>query len=365
MIFRIFLFWFLISTSVAAETVRLKDIATFEGIRSNPLIGYGLIVGLNGTGDSIRSAPYTKELLSTILERLGVNTFEDEFRTKNIAAVIVTATLPPFARKGTQIDVNISTIGDAKSIRGGSLVLTPLSAADGRTFAVAQGAVVSSGVAVDGDAAAMTQGVPTAGTIPSGAIVEREIDFDLTDLSTLSIALKEADFRTVQSIEQAINTEFRRNLSIARDSRTIDILLDNAPNASVSQLLARIEHIEITAPKIARIVVDQRSGTVVISESVRISRVAISKENLILNVEEAPIAIQPNPFSEGESLVVSRSEVDIENDQVVALSEFTGATFLSDIVTGLNALGLTSNDLIDILMSIKAVGALHADLIIL
>lgn len=356
--------WFALATSVMAGPVRIKDLVEFDGVRGNDLVGYGLVVGLNGTGDGLRNAPFTEEIMSNILERLGVNVAGEQFRPKNVAAVFVTASLPPFARAGGQIDVTVSAIGDAKSLLGGTLIMTPLNAADGEIYAVAQGTIIAGGAVAEGDAATVTQGVPTAGVIPSGARVEREIDFELDSLTDLRIALRDADFTTAARIEQAINDDFGRPVARMLDSGTVTLNVPGTRMASVAHALGRIENILVEPERKARVVVDQRSGTIVMGEDVRISRVAVSQGNLTLRIEEAPIAIQPNPFAEGETVVVPRTNARLEEEPGIGLAEVPEGTSLSEVIAGLNALGVAPRDMIDILKSIKAAGALHAEFIV-
>lgn len=349
----------------SAQGVRLKDLADFEGVRGNDLVGYGLVVGLDGTGDGLRNAPFTEETMSNILERLGVNVSGEQFRAKNVAAVIVTGQLKPFSRAGSTIDVTVSAIGDSSSLRGGTLIMTPLNAADGQIYAVAQGSIIAGGIAVEGEAAKAVQGVPTAGSIPSGAIVEREIAFDFGDREDLVVALKTPDFSTASRVERAINVAVGTRMAKMLDSGTVRLDLTTSPAFSPAQLVANIENLRIEPDAIARVVVDQRSGTIVISENVRVSRVAVSKGNLTLTVQEQPLAIQPNPFSEGETVVVPRTAVDVAAAPGVSLAEVPRGTTLSDVITGLNALGISPNELIDILKAIKAAGALHADFVVM
>lgn len=347
-----------------AGPVRIKDLVEFDGVRGNDLVGYGLVVGLNGTGDGLRNAPFTEEIMSNILERLGVNVAGEQFRPQNVAAVLVTAALPPFARGGSQIDVTVSAIGDADSLLGGTLVMTPLNAADGQIYAVAQGTIIAGGVVAEGDGANVTQGVPTAGVIPSGARVEREIEFDLSSLTNLRLALRDADFTTAARIEQAINTDFGRPVAFMLDSGTVQLDIPETRMPSVAHALGRIENISVRPERKARVVVDQRSGTIVMGEDVRISRVAVSQGNLTLRIEEAPIAVQPNPFADGETVVVPRTNAEIEEEPGIGLAEVPTGTSLSEVISGLNALGVAPRDMIDILKSIKAAGALHAEFIV-
>ncbi|HEY0214011.1 MAG TPA: flagellar basal body P-ring protein FlgI, partial [Paenirhodobacter sp.] len=256
----------------SAASVRIKDLVDFDGVRGNDLVGYGLVVGLNGTGDGLRNAPFTEEIMSNVLERLGVNVVGEQLRPKNVAAVMVTASLPPFARAGSQIDITVSAIGDAKSLLGGTLIMTPLNAADGEIYAVAQGTILSGGVSVQGQAASIVQGVPTSGTIPSGARVEREVAFELGSMQTMRLALKNPDFTTAGRIERAINQEFGTRVATMMDSGTVTLDLGRANMRSAAHAIGRIETLNVEPEQPARVVVDQRSGTIVMGEEVRISR---------------------------------------------------------------------------------------------
>jgi flagellar P-ring protein precursor FlgI len=353
-----------LATAVQAAPVRLKDLVEFDGVRSNELVGYGLVVGLNGTGDGLRNAPFTEEIMASILERLGVNVTGEQFRPRNVAAVLVTARLPPFARAGSPIDVTVSAIGDATSLLGGTLVMTPLNAADGDIYAVAQGTIIAGGVTAEGAAARVTQGVPTAGVIPGGAIVEREVAFALSDLSYLRLALRTPDFTTAGRIEAAINREFGRPVAVMLDSGTVEIDIAATRMPSAAHALGRIENVLVEPEVRARVVVDQRSGTIVMGEDVRISRVAVSQGGLTLTIEEEPLVVQPNPFAPGETVVVPRTAVGITQNRGNGLAVVSGGASLSEVIAGLNALGVAPNDLIDILKSIRAAGALHAEFIV-
>ncbi|XDA98499.1 flagellar basal body P-ring protein FlgI [Sulfitobacter sp. LCG007] len=353
-----------IHSDAMAEPVRIKDLVEFDGVRGNDLVGYGLVVGLNGTGDGLRNAPFTEEIMSNILERLGVNVTGEQFRPKNVAAVFVTASLPPFARAGSQVDVTVSAIGDAKSLLGGTLVMTPLNAADGLIYAVAQGTIIASGAVAEGDGANVTQGVPTAGAIPSGARVEREIDFQLGSLTEVRLALRDADFTTAARIENAVNSSFGRRVAQMLDPGTVQLDIPAMRMASVAHALGRIENIVVEPERKARVVVDQRSGTIVMGADVRISRVAVSQGNLVLRVQEAPIAVQPNPFAQGDTVIVPRTQAAIEELPGISLAEVPSGASLSEVIAGLNALGVAPRDMIDILKSIKAAGALHAEFIV-
>jgi flagellar P-ring protein precursor FlgI len=347
-----------------AEPIRIKDLVEFDGVRANDLVGYGLVVGLNGTGDGLRNSPFTEEMMANLLERLGVNVTGEDFRPKNVAAVFVTAALPPFARAGSQIDVTVSAMGDAKSLLGGTLVMTPLNGADGQIYAVSQGAIIAGGISAEGDAARVVQGVPTSGVIPSGARVEREVEFDFAGLRSLRLALREPDFTTAARIEAAINAQFGRGSAEMQDSGTVTLDIGATRLGSPARALAVVENILVEPERRARVVVDQRSGTIVMGEDVRISRVAVAQGNLTLRIQEAPLVVQPNPFTEGETIVVPRSTVDLQTDPGTGLAEVSGGTSLSEVVAGLNALGVAPNDMIDILKSINAAGALHAEFVV-
>lgn len=356
--------WLLAATAAAATPIRIKDLVEFDGVRGNDLVGYGLVVGLNGTGDGIRNSPFTEEIMANILERLGVNVSGEQFRPQNVAAVIVTATLPPFSRAGSQIDINVAAIGDADSLMGGTLVMTPLTAADGEIYAVAQGPVIAGGASVEGDAASVVEGVPTSGTVPSGARIEREVEFELSSLETMRLALRSPDFTTAARIEAAINAVYGRNVAVMLDSGTVALDLAATREPSAAHAVVRIENLLVEPETRARVVVDQRSGTIVMGEDVRISRVAVAQGNLTLRIEEAPIAVQPNPFAEGETVVVPRTEASLEEEPGTGLAEVAGGTSLSEVIAGLNALGVSPGDMIDILNAINASGALHAELIV-
>ncbi|SDW69216.1 flagellar basal body P-ring protein FlgI [Litoreibacter albidus] len=360
----LFLLILLVPSVGLGSSVRLKDLVEFDGVRGNDLVGYGLVVGLNGTGDGLRNSPFTEEMMINILERLGVNVGGEQFRPKNVAAVLVTATLPAFSRTGGKVDVTVSAIGDAKSLLGGTLIMTPLNAADGDVYVVAQGTVIAGGVSAEGDAARVVHGVPTAGIVPAGGRVEREVEFDFTQLSSLRMALRTPDFSTAEKIEKAVNVALGRPAALMLDSGTVELNIDATGMRSPAHVLSRIENIIVAPERRARVVIDQRSGTIVMDENVRISRVAVAQGNLTLTIEEAPIVIQPNPFSEGETVVVPRTAATLEEDEGTGLAEIPPGATLRDVISGLNALGVKPMAMIDILKSIKAAGALHAEFIV-
>lgn len=354
----------LITASEAnARTTRIKDIVDFEGVRDNQLVGYGLVVGLNGTGDSLNNSPFTEESLISMLERLGVSTRGQNMNTGNVAAVIVTATLPPFTNQGADIDVNVSALGDSDSLRGGTLLVTPLLAADGEVYAVAQGPVIISGFTVEGDAATVTQNIPTAGRVPGGAIVEREIDFELADLQEIRLALRNPDFTTARRIAAAINGSTDNNVASAENAASVVIRRPNSYNGSIVDLITDIEQLPVTPDQVARVVIDERSGVIVMGADVRISNVAIAQQNLTVRIVETPQVSQPNAFAQqGETQVVPRTNIEINTGPNAKLAVVETGVTLQDLVTGLNSLGVSPRDTISILQAIKAAGALQADI---
>ncbi|WP_111428264.1 flagellar basal body P-ring protein FlgI [Rhodobacteraceae bacterium DSL-40] len=347
-----------------ASPARIKDLVEVDGVRGNDLLGYGLVVGLNNSGDSLRNSPFTEDAIVNLLERLGVNVTGEQIRARNVAAVLVTASLPPFARAGSQIDVNVSAIGDAASLMGGTLVMTPLNAADGQIYAVAQGSILAGGIVAQGEASSVTQGVPTAGIIPGGARVEREVAFDFSQMRDMRLALRNPDFTTAARIEAAINQDVGAKIARMVDSGTVRLDLASFGIDSPARLMAQIENIEVATSTKARVVVDQRSGTIILGSDVRISRVAVTQGSLTLRVEETPLVVQPNPFSDGRSVVIPRTNAQIQQNPGNGLAIVDNSVSLPDVVAGLNALGVSAHDMIDILKSIKAAGALHAEFIV-
>ncbi len=352
----------LLPSAVQAVSTRLKDIADFQGVRANDLVGYGLVVGLNGTGDSLQNSPYTQEALQNMLQRLGVNVTGENFRPKNVAAVMVTATLPAFARPGSRIDVTVSAVGDAKSLLGGTLIMTPLNAADGQVYAVAQGQLVSSGLSAEGQAGSVTKGVPTAASISGGARVERESGFELNKLTDLQLTLREPDFSTSNQIAQSINRALGRGSATMLDSGTVQLHVPQG--MATAQMLAQIENLSVQPQRPAKVVVDQRSGTIVVGNEVRVSTVAVAQGSLTIKVMETPVVSQPSALSGGSTAVLPRTGININEDKEKKIAILNEGPTLADLVAGLNALGIGPRDMIDILSTIKAAGALHADLIV-
>ena len=356
--------WALLSSASAAS--RIKDIASFEGVRDNLLVGYGLVVGLNGTGDSLRNAPFTRQALESMLERMGVNVRNTTLNTENIAAVMVAANLPPFARQGSRIDITVSTLGDAENLLGGTLLVTPLIGADGQIYAVAQGTMVVGGFAVSGDAATFVKGVPTAGRIPNGAIIEREIEFDMNAMNRLHISLRNPDLTTAGRISQAINDYLGEPAAAVLDPGTVLITAPASYRANMVGLLTDIEQLRVEPDQLARVVIDETTGVIVIGDQVRVDTVAIAQGNLTIRVTETPQVSQPAPFSEtGDTTVVARTDIEVSEDPGKGLIVVDEGVSLQELVDGLNSLGIGPRDLISILQAIKAAGALQAEIVVM
>ena len=347
----------------ARSQSRIKDIADFEGIRENLLIGYGLVVGLNGTGDRLANSPFTEESLRGMLERLGVKIQSGALNTQNVAAVMVTATLPPFARQGSRADVNVSAMGDSSSLLGGTLLVTPMLGADGEVYAIAQGPITVSGFAASGNAQTIVKNVPTTGRISSGAIIERELKFALADLDKINIALRNPDLTTAQRIAKAINGYAGAKAASATDPGTVVLTKPASFAGDLVALLSEIEQLRVTPDQVARVVIDEQSGVIVIGENVRISKVAIAQGNLTVRITETPQVSQPNPFSNtGSTVVVDRTNVEIDEEEERRMTVLDSGVSLQALVGGLNALGVGPRDLMSILQSISAAGALQAEI---
>jgi flagellar P-ring protein precursor FlgI len=408
--------------TATAQSVRIKDIAAFEGIRDNMLVGYGIVVGLNGTGDSLNRAVFTRESLLGMLERLGVNARtqnQNDLQTRNLATVMVTATLPPFARHGTKIDVQVSSLGDAQSLLGGVLLVTPLLGADGEVYAVGQGPVAVSGFRAQGQASQVTRGVPTSARISNGAIVEREVGFEMANLETVRLTLRNPDLTTARRVAQAINAFVGGGAARPSDPSTINIQVPANYRGDVVAMLTDIERLPVEPDKVAKVVIDERSGVIVMGENVRISTVAVAQANLTVRVTETPQVSQPGPFAPGgvavpgqlnqdnvinvpqprllpngqpaldaqgnpifdlvpqvvpgsrqpgfgvpgaQTVVVPRTQVEVDDQAGRRLAVVPSGVTLGELVNGLNALGVGPRDLISILQAIKAAGALQADI---
>jgi len=348
--------------SGTAQAERIKDLTTVQGVRSNSLIGYGLVVGLNGTGDSSNSSPYTISSINAMLERFGINVRSQiaTMKPKNIAAVMITTALPPFAKPGQRLDITVSSMGDAKSLRGGTLLLTPLLAGNNQIYAVAQGALSVGGFTASGSASSKTVGHPTVGRIPNGASIEKAAPTTMhSGQEKITLSLKNPDFSTVKRMRDAINVNFgSKNMAKAIDAGTVEVW---NPEANAIELIARLEQIDITTDHRAIVVMDERTGTIVMGQEVRIDTVAVAHGSISVTVSEAPQVSQPNAFAGGETTTVDSTEVMIEEEeaQFVVLPRQVS---LSSLVAALNAVGATPSDLIAVLQAIKAAGALHAEL---
>jgi flagellar P-ring protein precursor FlgI len=349
-----------VGASPALAASRIKDIVEFEGVRENMLVGYGIVVGLNGTGDSLRNAPFTKQSLEAMLERLGVNTRDANLNTKNVAAVMVTAKLPAFAAAGSQIDATVSALGDAKSLLGGTLLVTPLLGADGQAYAVSQGTVQTGAVSASGaSGSSVVKGVPTAGRIAAGAIVEREIGFSLISMNQLRMTLRNPDFTTARRISDAINGAYPG--TAAALNPTIVVIRPPEGQDMVS-FVTSVENLQVQPDEPAKVVIDEVAGVVVMGDTVRISTVAIAQGNLTISVQETPRVSQPAPFSQGQTTTVPQSSVHVDEETGKRLLVLQDGASLATLVKGLNALGVTPRDMISILQTIKAAGALQADI---
>ncbi|WP_413771392.1 flagellar basal body P-ring protein FlgI [Mesorhizobium sp. PAMC28654] len=343
---------------------RIKDIAQLQSSRDNQLVGYGLVIGLAGSGDSLRNSPFTEQSIRAMLENLGIATEGGSARAKNVAAVIVTANMPPYVQSGARIDIDVSSMGDATSLAGGTLIMTPLKAADGEIYAVGQGSVIVSGFTAQGQAQQLTQGVPTAGRVPNGAIVERAVKAEFDDQATLTLQLRNPDFSTAVRIADAVNDytsqRFGMRVAAERDARTVQIR--RPKNVSAARFYAEIENLVVEADGPARVVIDERTGTIVIGNDVKISRVAISHGTLTVRITEAPRVVQPEPFSKGQTAVEPFTAIDASRpDARIAVLD---GPDLETLVSGLNRLGVKPDGIIAILQGIKSAGALQADLVL-
>lgn len=363
--FLIILWSYLIAmSSMAHAESRIKDIVSFEGVRENMLMGYGLVVGLNGTGDKLKNSAFTEQSLIAFLERQGVNTRGTELKTQNVAAVTITASLPAFARTGSKVDVSVSAMGDAKNLAGGILLATPLYGADGEVYAVAQGSVSIGGFKAQGDATTVTKGVPTSGFIASGGIVERETEFVLNKMQEMKLSLRNPDISTAQRISDVINEHIGPSISNVSDPGTVVLAVPDIYRNNVTQLLADIEKLPVETDQVAKIVIDEASGTIVMGENVNIDTVAVAQGNLVVKIEEKPVVSQPNPFAPvgAETVVTPQTEITVNEKPGSRMAVLKRGASLKDLVAGLNALGVSPRDLITILQTIKSAGALQAEI---
>ncbi len=344
----------------AAAQSRIKDIAAIEGVRTNQLVGYGLVVGLNGTGDSLRNCPFTRQSLEGMTERLGVNIRGSNANSKNMAAIMVTAELPPFATPGSRIDVSVSSMCDAKSLLGGTLLVTSLQGADGEVYAVAQGSIQTGAVSASGGSgSSVTRGVPTAGRIASGATVERETGFHLANMNEVRLTLRNPDFTTAQRVAAAINQVYP-NAALAENGTVIAL---RAPGQmGMAGFISLVENLPVTVDSPAKVIIDEVNGVIVMGDAVRVSTVAIAQGNLTVSIQETPYVSQPQPFSRGETVVVPDSDVSVEEELGRQMRIVGGGESRTDLVNGLNALGVSPRGMLSILQAIKAAGALQADI---
>ncbi len=349
----------------AQATSRIKDIADVEGIRENQLIGYGLVVGLNGTGDSLRNAPFTEQSLIAMLERMGVNVRGLNVNTDTVAAVMVTAQLPPFMPQGATLDVVVSALGDAESLSGGQLLVTPLMGADGEIYAVAQGPVAIGGFSASGDGGSVSQGNPTTGRIANGGIIERELAFSMDGVRSLRLSLRNPDLTTARRMARAINSHLGQEAARATDPTNVALTLPPAYPGSMMDLITDVENLRVEPDQPARVVINESSGIIVMGADVRVSTIAIAQGNLTSRVTETPQVSQPSPFSTGGNTeVVPRSNIEIDDGSDRRLTVLDESVTLEALVQGLNALGIGPRDMISILQTIKTAGALQAELVV-
>jgi flagellar P-ring protein precursor FlgI len=346
----------------AAALSRIKDLADVEGIRENQLIGYGLVVGLAGTGDSLQSAPFTRQSLQAMLERLGVNTRGTDLRTANVAAVMVTANLPPFSTQGTRIDVSVSALGDAKSLQGGTLLVTPLQGANGEVYVIAQGPVAIGGFSAQGESATISRGVATSGRIANGGVIEREVNYVLAARTSIRLALRNPDLTTARRVALAVNELLGTYVAEPTDPGTVRLTLPPKFNGNIVDLLTDIEQLLVEPDQPAKVVVDEQSGIIVMGSDVRVSTVAVAQGHLTVVVTETPQVSQPAPFSEGETTTVPRTSIAVDEEVGRRMAIVRSGITLAELVDGLNALGIGPRDLIAILQAIKAAGALQAEI---
>ena len=347
----------------ANASSRIKDIVQFEGVRENMLVGYGLVVGLNGTGDTLVDGQFTKQSLKAMLNRLGVKPTDAGLDSKNVAAVMVTAVLPPFARQGSRIDVTVSALGDAKSLLGGTLLVTPVLGADGEVYAVAQGQLAVGGFAASGAAETVVKGVPTSARIASGAIVEREVGFEMANMESVTLSLRNPDFTTARRIAQAINAFLGTAAARPSDPTTVHVEVPDSYRGNVVNLLTDIEQLRVEPDQLARVIIDEQSGIIVMGENVRISTVAIAQGNLIIRITETEQVSQPGPFANvGATTTVPRTEIEVTEGEERRLGVVNAGVTIQELVNGLNALGIGPRDMITILQAVKAAGALQAEI---
>lgn len=349
-----------ILSASSVYAARIKDIADFKGVRRNQLVGYGLVVGLNGTGDG-KDAEFTLQSLASMLEKMGVTVQTDNIKVDNVAAVMVTAELAPFAKSGSHVDVLVSSIGDAENLQGGTLLFTPLKGADGRVYAVAQGPVSTGGFSAGGDGGGVQKNFPTVGRIAGGAVIEREVKTNFAEKKSLTLLLHTPDFTTASRISEAINRLGYDQMAQTEDASTINIDIPDSFVGNIIKLITMIEVLKIIPDAVAKVIINERTGTVVMGSNVRISTVAVAHGNLSIEIKEFPQVSQPLPFSQGETVVTPDTEVLVKEGNNRLMLMETGVS-IGEVVRALNALGASPRDLIAIFQAMKAAGALQAEL---
>jgi flagellar P-ring protein precursor FlgI len=341
-------------------TVRVKDVATIEGVRDNYLLGYGLVIGLNRTGDKVQQNLYTRQTLQNVLERMGISLRAESLKPENIATVLLTANLPPFAHQGTKIDITISAIGDAKSLAGGTLVLSPLKGVDGQIYALAQGPISIGGISAGGKGSSVDINHPTVGRIPNGATVERSVSTDFTSTGVIILNLREQDFTTASRVQEIINKNFGQ-CAQALDGRNITVYIPAEWRTNVIGFISKLETLRLQVDTVAKVVINERTGTIVMGRNVRLSSVAISQGGVTVQINSETEVSQPNPLSKGDTVVSPKTSVNVDEKKAKSIVLPDGAT-VDEVVRGLRAVGVTTSNIISILQAIKAAGALSADL---
>jgi flagellar P-ring protein FlgI len=349
-----------VASSGEAQATRIKDLAEIQGVRSNQLVGYGLVVGLNGTGDD-KKLLFTIRSVVNMLERMGITVNPKDAEVENVAAVMVTADLPAFIKAGTRIDVLVSSIGDADSLQGGTLLLTPLQASDGEVYAVAQGAVSIGGISASGGGATVQKNFPTVGRVVGGALIEKEIPLEFNAKTSIAVMLRNPDFTTASRVAEAINGALNDHFAMAPDAGTVEVAVPDAYSGKVVSLVTLLEGLDVIPDVESKVLINERTGTVVMGENVRISTVAVSHGNLSIQIKESPQVSQPLPFSTGETVVVPETEIVVQEERSPLFLVEAGVS-IGEVVRALNALGVSPRDLISILQAIKSAGALQAKL---
>jgi flagellar P-ring protein FlgI len=346
-----------------AHAIRLKDIVSIQGVRDNQLVGYGLVVGLDGTGDGKKSL-FTVQSMASMLEKMGITIDAKDISVKNVAAVMLTAELPPFAKIGSRVDVLVSSVGDAKNLQGGTLLFTPLKAADGEIYAIAQGPVSTGGFSAEGAGGSVKKNFPTVGRLIGGASIEKELQMQLNQKNVLSLMLNYPDFTTASRVSSAINESLSRGVASTLDAGTVQLKVPERYAGRIVEFMSRIESIEITPDQTSKVVINERTGTVVMGENVRISKVAIAHGNLSIQIKESTEVSQPMPFSDGKTVATPQTDISVDEERNPIVLMEAGVS-IGDVVRALNALGVSPRDLIAIMQALKAAGALQAKLEIL